>query len=168
MTKEGAAHAERTADVERWEESLEEIVRAMSRWAGPWAVTGSAGLRLQGMAFQPGDLDLFVDGEKEFEEEAFLAFLEEQGLGSFRGRERPESLLCHRSYHGHHGGMDVEIMVWPAGGKSSLPSPWPRVRQLSWRGESCPVCDAAWERLAYEKTHRLERARAIAAALDEG
>jgi len=130
-----------------------------------WALTGSAGLRLQGVDVSVHDLDLQAD--------ATTVFLLEKELAEYMKvpvhRWETEHTL---SYHGQaeiHG-LQVELLgdiqhrlpngVW--GAALDIPSVlvW-----LEWHDLEIPVLSLVHEAAAYEKMGRLEKAKCIRSAI---
>ena len=131
----------------------------------PWALTGSAGLRLQGVDISVNDLDLQTDSQT-------IYFLE-QRLAEFM--KTPVHVWESEHTLSHHGqadinGLQVEFLgdmrqrspagVWePAVDIASIRI-W-----VSWRGLQVPVLPLNHEALAYEKMGRMQKAELIRATI---
>jgi hypothetical protein len=126
-----------------------------------WAVTGSAGLRLQGVDLVVHDLDLQTD-------EATVYLLEKKLAGLIKVPVHVWETEHTLSYHGQaeiHG-LQVELLgdvrhrgaegIWqpPVDIKSVLV--W-----VEWQGLRIPVLSLAHEALAYEKMGRTQKAELI-------
>ncbi len=130
-----------------------------------WAVTGSAGLRLQGVDISVHDLDLQTD--------AMTIYLLEQKLSKFMKApvhvwESEHSL----SYHGQAeiDGLQVELLgdVRHRGTDGTWEPPLDIGSVLvwvEWHALMIPVLSVAHEALAYEKMGRLQKAELIRSAI---
>jgi hypothetical protein len=130
-----------------------------------WALTGSAGLRLQGVDIPVNDLDLQTDGKTIFRLEKQLAEFIRTAVHFWK----TEHTL---SYHGQAeiNGLQVEFLgdmrhrrpdgAWepPLNIESVLA--W-----IEWRHLQIPVLSLEHEALAYEKMGRIQKAELIRAAL---
>lgn len=130
-----------------------------------WALTGSAGLRLQGMDIPVNDLDLHTDGK--------TVFILEKKLSEFM----KVSVHIWESEHtlSHHGqaeirGLQVELLGdirhrLPNGSWSrSLDIPSMLV-WVGWHGIRIPVLSLEHEADAYEKMGRFQKAELIRTAI---
>jgi hypothetical protein len=126
-----------------------------------WALTGSAGLRLQGVDVPVHDLDL----------ESHPAGVDEIAhiFGTYL-REMPHWKEGQRlrSYFGVLvvEGIQVELMGdiqhWLPDGSWSPVADIPTLRRrLAWQGRQVPVLDLAYEAQAYEELGRTEKAARI-------
>lgn len=130
-----------------------------------WALTGSAGLRLQGVDLPVHDLDLQTDGKTIFHLEKQLTEFMKMPVHSWKS----EHTL---SYHGQAkiNGLQVEFLgdmrhrrpdgTWepPLDIESVLV--W-----IQWRHLQIPVLSLDHEALAYEKMGRVQKAELIRSAL---
>lgn len=126
-----------------------------------WALTGSAGLRLQGIDLPVHDLDLQTDAK--------TIYLLEKKLAGFMGVPvhlwESEHTL---SYHAQAeiDGMQVELLgdVRHRGVDGTWEPPLDIksvVVWVDWRGLKVPVLSLVHEALAYEKMGRIQRAELI-------
>jgi hypothetical protein len=130
-----------------------------------WALTGSAGLRLQGMDISVHDLDLQTDAE--------TIFLLENKLTEFM--KVPVHVWETEytfSYHGQAeiNGLQVELLGDVRhrgnGGRWELPVNIKSVLVwVEWRGLKIPVLALVHEALAYEKMGRIQKAELIRSAI---
>ncbi|HEX6034145.1 MAG TPA: hypothetical protein VFY83_06900 [Anaerolineales bacterium] len=130
-----------------------------------WVLTGSAGLRLQGVALPVHDLDLQTDGKTIFLLEKQLAQFMKTAVHIWKS----EHTL---SYHGQAeiSGLPVEILgdirhrrpddTWEAPLDLKQLRVW-----VDWHNLQIPVLSLNHEALAYEKMGRMEKAELIRAAL---
>lgn len=132
-----------------------------------WVLTGSGGLRLQGVDTPVRDLDVQSDAEGVAEIALRLAEFTSQPL------DWKESLMM-RSFFGllEIGGIPVELMGdiqhRLPDGNWSPPVDLPRHRRwVDWQGRLVPVLDLAYEAEAYARIGRLEKAELIRATLSE-
>jgi hypothetical protein len=126
-----------------------------------WALTGSAGLRLQGVDLSVHDLDLQTDAETVFVlERELVDFMnvpvhlwETEHTLSYHGQAEIQGLLVellgdirHRGPDGAWGpSLDLKsVLVW-----------------VEWQDLNVPVLSLAYEAVAYEKMGRLEKAEQI-------
>lgn len=130
-----------------------------------WALTGSAGLRLQGVDVPVGDLDLQTDGKTIFRLEKRLAEFMKTAVHFWKS----EHTL---SYHGQAeiNGLQVEFLgdmrhrrsdgTWepPLNIESVLV--W-----IDWHKLQIPVLSLEHEALAYEKMGRVQKAELIRSTL---
>lgn len=133
-----------------------------------WALTGSAGLRLQGVDIPVHDLDLQTDAE--------TVYLLEKELAEFMKTpvhvwESEHSL----SYHGQAeiDGLQVELLGdirhRGADGAWQPPLDIPSVLVwVEWHGLQIAVLSLAHEALAYEKMGRSQKAELIRSAIGKG
>lgn len=130
-----------------------------------WALTGSAGLRLQGVDLSVHDLDLQTDAKTIYLLEKKLAdFMkvpvhvwESEHTLSYHGQAEINGLqveLLGDIRHRHPDGtweppLDIEsVLVW-----------------VEWRGLKIPVLSLTHEALAYEKMGRTQKAELIRSAI---
>ena len=131
----------------------------------PWALTGSAGLRLQGLDIPVNDLDLQTD--------ATTVFLMEKKLSAFMNVPVHLWETAHTlSYHGQADiqGLQVELMgdirhrladqTWTESLEIESVLVW-----VEWHGLEVPVLSLEHEALAYEKMGRTQKAALIRSAL---
>ncbi len=131
-----------------------------------WAVTGGAGLRLQGVPVQVGDLDLQTDRATA---EVFASRLSGHLRTPLHWRVSPRVRSWFAAFE--MDGVRVEVM---GGLQKRLPDGrWERRvdlaavrRWVTWRGRSVPVIDLAHEARAYAILGRLEKAALIRHALE--
>lgn len=130
-----------------------------------WTLTGSAGLRLQGVDLSVNDLDLQTDGK--------TVFLLEKELAEFMKVPvhlwETEHTL---SYHGQAeiNGLQVELLgairhrqpdgTW--GMKLDIES---EIVWVEWREQKVPVLSLEHEAVAYEKMGRTQKAERIRSAI---
>jgi len=133
-----------------------------------WVLTGSAGLRLQGVDIPVNDLDLQTDGKTIFRLEKRLAEFMKMPVHFWKS----EHTL---SYHGQAqiNGLQVEFLgdmrhrrsdgTWepPLNIESVLV--W-----IEWHNLKIPVLSLDHEALAYEKMGRVQKAELIRSALQKG
>jgi hypothetical protein len=130
-----------------------------------WALTGSAGLRLQGVDLSVHDLDLQTDVETVFVLEKELVdymnvpvhLWETEYTLSYHGQAEIHGLqvellgdIRHRGPDGAWGpALDIKsVLVW-----------------VEWQDLNIPVLSLAHEAVAYEKMGRLEKAERIRSAI---
>jgi hypothetical protein len=126
----------------------------------PWALTGSAGPRLQGVDLTVHDLDLQTDEQHIYAiEERLVEFVrtpvhtwETSHMHSLDGRAEIE-------------GIEVEFLanithLLPDGTWSSL-TDFSRLRLLDWHGQSVPTFPLEDEAEAYQSMGRIEKAALI-------
>jgi hypothetical protein len=130
-----------------------------------WALTGSAGLRLQGVDISVHDLDLQTDAETIYLLEKKLAefmkvpvhLWESEHTLSYHGQAEINGLqvellgdVRHRQPDGTWGmSLGIEsVLVW-----------------VEWHGLAIPVLSLAHEALAYEKMGRIQKAGIIRSAI---
>ena len=133
-----------------------------------WALTGSAGLRLQGVDLSVHDLDLQADAKTIYLlEKKFAEFMkvpvhvwETEHTLSCLGQAEIHGLQVELLGDVRHRGVDgawlppldiPSVLVW-----------------VEWRGLKIPVLSLAHEALAYEKMGRTEKAERIRSAIGEG
>jgi hypothetical protein len=131
----------------------------------PWSLTGSAGLRLQGVDIPVNDLDLQTDAQ--------TIYVIEQRLTGFI--KTPVHVWESEHTLSHHGqaeinGLQVEFLgdmrhrslsgVWEPAIDIASTRVW-----LNWRELQIPVLPLLYEALAYEKMGRTQKAELIHAAL---
>ena len=131
----------------------------------PWALTGSAGLRLQGVDIPVNDLDLQTD--------ALTIYILEQKLAKFM--KTPVHVWESEHTISHHGqaeinGLQVEFLGdmrhrSPAG----ILEPAIDIESVrlwvNWRELQVPVLSLKHEALAYEKMGRTQKAELIRSAI---
>jgi len=131
----------------------------------PWALTGSAGLRLQGVDISVNDLDLQTD--------ARTIYMLEQKLVEFM--KVPVHVWESEHTLSHHGqaeinGLQVELLgdmrhrcfdgTWES------PLDIESIREwVEWREFEIPVLSLTHEVLAYEKMGRMQKAELIRSAI---
>ena len=130
-----------------------------------WALTGSAGLRLQGVNLAVHDLDLQTDAKTIFLLEKELAefmkvsvhLWETEHTRSYHGQAEIDELqvellgdMSHRQADGTWGSpLDIEsVRVW-----------------MDWHGSKLPVLSLEHEAVAYEKMGRAQKAELIRSAM---
>jgi hypothetical protein len=130
-----------------------------------WALTGSAGLRLQGVDGPVHDLDLQTDGKTIFRLEKQLAEFMKTAVHFWKS----EHTL---SYHGQAeiNGLQVEFLgdmrhlrpdgTWEPPLNIDSVLVW-----IEWHNLQIPVLSLEHEALAYEKMGRVQKAALIRAAL---
>lgn len=130
-----------------------------------WALTGSAGLRLQGVDVSVRDLDLQTDADTVF-------LLERELAGFVTVPVHPWQTGHTRSYHGQAviQGVQVDLLgdirhrlpdqSWDAPVDIRSVLHW-----VKWRNLKIPVLSLADEAFAYEKMGRIKKAGLIRAAL---
>ncbi|RPJ26183.1 MAG: hypothetical protein EHM33_12530 [Chloroflexi bacterium] len=133
-----------------------------------WALTGSAGLRLQGVDLSVHDLDLQTDAKTIYLLEKKLAeFMkvsvhvwESEHTLSYHGQAEIDGLQVELLGDVRHRGVDG---VWQP--PLDIPSVlvW-----VEWRGLQIPVLSLAHEALAYEKMGRKQKAELIRSAIRKG
>ena len=147
---------------------LELLIARISPAEHLWGLTGSAGLRLQGVDIPVHDLDLQTD--------ARTIYLLEQELAEFV--QVPVHVWETEHTRSHHGqaeidGLQVEFLgdVRHRGVNGEWESPLD-IRSIlvwvEWHGLSIPVLSLAHEALAYAKMGRTEKAERISAVLQRG
>jgi hypothetical protein len=131
----------------------------------PWALTGSAGLRLQGVDLPVHDLDLQTDKDTVYLLEKELAeFMktpvhvwESEHTLSYHGQAEIQGLQVELLGDIRHRGADgawlppldiSSVLVW-----------------VEWHGLKIPVLSLAHEALAYEKMGRQQKAELIRSAI---
>ena len=133
-----------------------------------WALTGSAGLRLQGVDLPVNDLDLQTDAKTIYRLEQQLAEFMRVPVHAW---ETEHTL----SYHGQGEieGLQVELLgdVRHRGVDGAWESPLD-IRSIlvwvEWHGLRVPVLSLAHEVLAYDKMGRTRKAERIRAVLQKG
>jgi hypothetical protein len=131
----------------------------------PWTLTGSAGLRLQGVDISVNDLDLQTDAQ--------TIYILEQKLAEFMNAPlhvwESEHTL---SYHGQAeiNGLQVEFLgdmrhrspagIWEPAVDIASVRVW-----VNWRELQIPVLPLQHEAIAYEKMGRIQKAELIRAAI---
>jgi hypothetical protein len=130
-----------------------------------WALTGSAGLRLQGMDLSVNDLDLQTDAKTLFLMEKELAEYLKVPVHLWES----EHTL---SYHGQAemNGLQVELLGdmrhHQPDGTWSLPLDLKSVLVwVEWRDLRIPVLTLEHEAVAYEKMGRIQKAELIRSAI---
>jgi hypothetical protein len=130
-----------------------------------WALTGSAGLRLQGVDLSVNDLDLQTDGKTIFRLEKQLAEFVKTPVHFWKS----EHTL---SYHGQAeiNGLQVEFLgdmrhqrpdgTWEPPLNIESVRVW-----VEWHNLQIPVLSLDHEAIAYEKMDRVQKAELIRAAL---
>jgi hypothetical protein len=130
-----------------------------------WALTGSAGLRLQGVDISVNDLDLQTDGKTIFRLEKQLTEFMKTPVHFWNS----EHTL---SYHGQAAinGLQVEFLgdmrhrrpdgSWEPPLKIESVLVW-----VEWHNRKIPALSLEHEALAYEKMGRVEKAERIRSAL---
>jgi hypothetical protein len=131
----------------------------------PWALTGSAGLRLQGVDIFVGDLDLQTDAQ--------TIYILEQKLAEFI--KTPVHVWESEHTLSHHGqaeitGLQVEFMgdvrhrslagTWEPAVDIASARVW-----VTWRELQVPILSLNHEALAYEKMGRMQKAELIRSAI---
>jgi hypothetical protein len=133
-----------------------------------WALTGSAGLRLQGVDLSVHDIDLQTDAKTIYLLEKKLAELmkvpvhvwESEHTLSYHGQAEIQALQVELLGDIRHRGVD---------GSWQPPVDIRSVRVwVDWRGLQIPVLSLAHEALAYEKMGRVQKAESIRAAMEKG
>jgi hypothetical protein len=131
----------------------------------PWALTGSAGLRLQGVDLSVNDLDLQTDGNTVFQLEKKLSPFMKVPVHLWES----EHTL---SYHGQAEiqGLQVELLgdvrhrladqTWGASLEISSVLVW-----VEWHDLDVPLLSLEHEVLAYEKMGRTQKAELIRSVL---
>jgi hypothetical protein len=149
-------------------DALRDVARRLGRVGVRWAVTGSAGHRLQGVPVEVHDLDIQTDEPGAWTADENLADV------AVRRLTRWESTTMSSLFGRYRvAGIDVEIM----GGirhRASQESPWDEPVQLSgpavlWvqaHGMRLPVMSLSHEVVAYQNMGRHDRARLLALYLD--
>jgi hypothetical protein len=137
------------------------IASQLSVITQPWVLTGSTAFHIQGLPFEPNDIDLQSTERGAYETESALT----------HERTIPVQLSQTTMIRSHFGrgraiGWTIEIMgavekldskgVWTRSPPISQLRRW-----LSWRGISLPVFDLTYEAKAYEMLGRADRARLI-------
>lgn len=130
-----------------------------------WALTGSAGLRLQGVDTTVHDLDLQTDADS--------VYLLEQRLAEYIQVAVHVWVTEHtRSLHGQAevDGLQVELLGdvrhrSPDGTWERPPDLSTVCRSVTWRGQHVPVLALTHEARAYEKMGRLDKASIIRSAI---
>jgi hypothetical protein len=141
------------------------LVERVSPVENLWALTGSAGLRLQGVDLSVNDLDLQADGK--------TVFLLEKELAEFMKVPvhlwETEHTL---SYHGQAeiNGLQVELLgdirhrlpdgIWDLSLDIESVRVW-----VEWRERKVPVLSLDHEAIAYEKMGRIQKAERIRSAI---
>jgi hypothetical protein len=129
-----------------------------------WALTGSAGLRLQGVDVPVHDLDVQSD-------QAGVAEIARRLPDCLREAPRLKKSELLRSYYGllEVSGVKVELM---GDIQRRLPGGWEEPVELEryrrwvvWRGKLVPVLDLEYEAQTYARLGREVKAAAIRAAL---
>lgn len=130
-----------------------------------WALTGSAGLRLQGVDISVYDLDLQTDAET-------IYLLEKKLAGFIKTPVHIWESEHTRSYHGQAeiNGLQVELLgdirhrragdTWEPPLNIASVLVW-----VEWHGLKIPVLSLAHEALAYEKMGRIQKAELIRSAI---
>lgn len=131
----------------------------------PWALTGSACLRLQGVDLSVNDLDLLTD--------ATTVYVLENKLAEFM--KVPVHVWETEHTLSHHGqaeinGLQVELLgdirhrqadgTWDASLDLKAILVW-----VEWNGLSVPVLSLAHEAVAYERMGRIRKAELIRAVI---
>jgi hypothetical protein len=131
----------------------------------PWALTGSAGLRLQGVDISVNDLDLQTDAQ--------TIYVLEQKLAEFI--KTPVHVWESEHTLSHHGqaeinGLQVEFLgdmrhrshagIWEPAVDIASSRLW-----VNWRELQVPVLSLKHEALAYEKMGRTQKAEFIRSAI---
>lgn len=132
-----------------------------------WALTGSAGLRLQGVDVEVHDLDIQSDARGIYLLEERLAKFMRTPVhvwdsGRIRSLDGRASVL----------GVEVELIAdvvvqGPDGPRAGSADPGLRL-VLGWRGRQVPVLPLEQEAAAYERLGRHEKAALIRRFLQEG
>lgn len=130
-----------------------------------WALTGSAGLRLQGVDLTVHDLDLQTDGKT-------IYLLEKELAGFMKNPVHVWETEHTLSYHGQAEvyGLQVELLGdirhRGADGAWQPPLDIPSVLVwVEWHDVEIPVLSLAHEALAYEKMGRTQKAELIRSAM---
>jgi hypothetical protein len=131
----------------------------------PWALTGSAGLRLQGVDIPVNDIDLQTDAQ--------TIYVIEQRLTEFM--KTPVHVWESEHTMSHHGqaeinGLQVEFLgdmrhrspggIWEPAVDIVSVRVW-----VNWRELQIPILPLLHEALAYEKMGRMQKAELIRAAI---
>jgi hypothetical protein len=133
-----------------------------------WALTGSAGLRLQGVDLSVNDLDVQTDAKTFYLiEKTFAGFIKLPG----HVWETEHTFSYHAQAEIY--GLQVEFLgdVRHRDGPISWDEPLDLRSELvrvEWRGYVVPVLSLAHEAVAYEKMGRAQKAALIHAALQRG
>jgi hypothetical protein len=138
--------------------ALELVLDRLAPLAVPWAVTGSLGMRLQGVPLAVHDLDLQSDGQGF---EAMADLLCDYIAEPPAYRESPDL----RSMFGilRVGAARVELMGDLQ--KRAADGTWEpptrvadHLQKVEWRGRVVPVLDLSYEEQAYRRLGRTDRA----------
>jgi hypothetical protein len=149
-------------------DALREVARRLGKAGVRWAVSGSAGHRLQGVPLEVHDLDIQTDERGAWTADESLADVAVQRLSHWESTTMSSLFGRYRV-----AGIDVEII----GGirhRASQESPWDEPVQLSgpavlWvqaHGMRLAVMSLSHEVLAYQNMGRHDRARLLARHLD--
>jgi hypothetical protein len=133
----------------------------------PWALTGSAGLRLQGVDISVNDLDLQTDAQ--------TIYVLEQKLAEFI--KTPVHVWESEHTLSHHGqaeisGLQVEFLgdmrhrssagIWEPAVEIAPVRVW-----VNWHELQVPVLSLKHEALAYEKMGRTQKAELIRSTIEK-
>jgi len=149
-----------------------QVLRLLVERADPvenlWALTGSAGLRLQGVDIPVNDLDIQTDAKTIYLLEKKLAEFMKVSVHVWES----EHTL---SYHGQAeiDGLQVEFLgdmrhrrsagTWEPPLDITSALVW-----IDWHGVKIPALSLAHEALAYEKMGRIQKAELIRSAVQKG
>ncbi len=138
--------------------ALEVILERVPPEEIPWALTGSAGMRLQGVDVPVHDLDLQSDARGVRELEARLADFVRQEVREWVS-ERTRSLDGKAEIAGVEVELIGDICHRREGGEWSDPPDVAALRRfVLWRGRRVPVMPLEHEAEAYERMGRKEKA----------
>jgi hypothetical protein len=144
---------------------LRTIADRLSGMREVWALTGSLGLRLQGVPLEVHDIDLQTTRVGAFEVEQNLESYIVQPVSFFEGGRI-------RSYFGRLelGGVEVEVMgdlqkKLPDGRWDQPPDLEVLLSTVAWQGRTIPVLDLVYELEAYRILGRQRTAKRIARRL---
>jgi hypothetical protein len=148
-----------------FERALRVIHACLADLEHPWGITGSLGMRLQGMPLAVRDIDLQSDQPGAYAIQERLAASPECAV------TLTVAYLESANIRSHFGrleiaGVKVEVMGdianrLPAGGWSVPPELAPLLRRVTYGGMALPVLDLEYEYRAYQRMGRLERAAEI-------
>ncbi|RME89131.1 MAG: hypothetical protein D6770_05350 [Anaerolineae bacterium] len=145
--------------------ALEIILERVPPDEVPWALTGSAGMRLQGVDVPVHDLDLQSDARGVRELEARLSDFMRQGVREWVS-ERTRSLDGKAEIEGVSVELIGDICHRAVGGEWSAPPDVAALRVfVEWRSRRVPVMPLEHEAEAYERMGRLEKAALLREAI---
>ena len=151
------------------EQALERLLEILKD-GGTWVLTGSTAFALQGMKVAPGDIDIQTDVEGAYSIARLLS-------ASFPGCEidpvalRESELI--RSHLGRFNVLGVKVEVMGGMQKRKPEGPWeptPDIASLRtftyWKSRAVPVLPLAYEREAYVRMGRRDRAEQLGKFLE--